>query len=66
MLRWIIGGILLLSLVLYGFTPVGTWVAGSLSPDAARAYAWLKVTDRFTVDILRGGERIRLRYQLGG
>jgi type II secretory pathway component PulC len=32
--------------------------------DAARAYAWLRVADRFTVDVLRGGERVRLRYQL--
>ena len=34
--------------------------------DAARAYAWLRVIDHFTVDVVRGGERVHLRYQLNG
>ena len=33
--------------------------------DAARAYSWLRVTDRFTIDLLREGRRVQLRYQLG-
>jgi S1-C subfamily serine protease len=30
--------------------------------DAAAAYAWLRVTDRFTVDVLREGTPMRLHY----
>ena len=30
--------------------------------DAAAAYAWLRVTDRFTVDVLRAGQPMRLHY----
>ena len=30
--------------------------------DAAAAYAWLRVTDRFTVDVLRSGQPMRLHY----
>jgi S1-C subfamily serine protease len=30
--------------------------------DASAAYAWLKVTDHFAVDILRSGRLVRLRY----
>ncbi len=30
--------------------------------DAAAAYAWLRVTDRFTVDVLRAGQAVRLHY----
>ena len=38
-----------------------------LSPDdAARAFAWLRLTDRFTVDVLRDGGRVTLRYQIAG
>lgn len=34
--------------------------------DAARAYAWLQVTDHFTVDVLRDGSRLRLSYRITG
>ena len=30
------------------------------------AYAWLRVTDRFRLDVLRDGERIELRYRVNG
>ncbi|HZS39774.1 MAG TPA: hypothetical protein VFF06_23235 [Polyangia bacterium] len=30
--------------------------------DASAAYAWLKITDKFSVDILRGGRPVTLRY----
>ena len=30
--------------------------------DAAAAYAWLRVTDRFTVDVMRAGQPMRLHY----
>jgi S1-C subfamily serine protease len=30
--------------------------------DASAAYAWLRVTDRFSVDILRDGRPVTLRY----
>ena len=30
--------------------------------DAAAAYAWLRVTDRFTVDVVRAGQPMRLHY----
>jgi hypothetical protein len=30
--------------------------------DAAAAYAWLRVTNRFAVDVLRGGRPMTLRY----
>jgi S1-C subfamily serine protease len=32
--------------------------------DAAKAYAWLRVTDQFRVEILRGGQRITLAFRL--
>jgi S1-C subfamily serine protease len=34
--------------------------------DAARAYAWLHVTDHFTVDLLRDGHPVQLKFQIGG
>jgi hypothetical protein len=30
--------------------------------DASAAYAWLRVTDRFTVDVVRDGRPLTLRY----
>jgi S1-C subfamily serine protease len=30
--------------------------------DASAAYAWLRVTDRFSVDIIRDGRPLTLRY----
>ncbi len=30
--------------------------------DAARAYAWLRLTDHFSIDILRGGQPQRLHF----
>lgn len=30
--------------------------------DASAAYAWLRVTDQFTVDILRNEQPVRLHY----
>jgi type II secretory pathway component PulC len=30
--------------------------------DAAAAYAWLRVTDRFSVDLIRQGQPVRLHY----
>jgi type II secretory pathway component PulC len=32
------------------------------SEDAAAAYAWLRLTDRFTVDLVRAGQPLRLHY----
>jgi S1-C subfamily serine protease len=34
--------------------------------DASRAYAWLRVTDRFTVEVLRNGAPVVLRYAITG
>jgi S1-C subfamily serine protease len=34
--------------------------------DASAAYAWLRVTDRFTVDVVREGRPVRLRYVITG
>jgi PDZ domain len=33
--------------------------------DAARAYAWLRVTDHFTIDLLRDGRPVQLKFQVG-
>jgi type II secretory pathway component PulC len=30
--------------------------------DASAAYAWLRVTDHFTVDVHRNGQHVKLRY----
>ncbi len=30
--------------------------------DASAAYAWLRVTDKFTVDVMRDGRPVTLRY----
>lgn len=32
--------------------------------DASAAYAWLRVTDHFSVDLLRGGRPLTLRYHI--
>jgi type II secretory pathway component PulC len=34
--------------------------------DASAAYAWLRVTERFNVDVVRNGRPIRLRYVVTG
>jgi membrane-associated protease RseP (regulator of RpoE activity) len=34
--------------------------------DAARAYAWLRVTDHFTVDVVRDGAPLQLKFQIDG
>ena len=34
--------------------------------DAARAYAWLRLTDHFRVELLRGAERLTFRYRVAG
>jgi general secretion pathway protein C len=32
--------------------------------DASAAYAWIRVTDHFSVDLLRGGRSLTLRYHI--
>jgi S1-C subfamily serine protease len=34
--------------------------------DASAAYAWLRITDKFTVDVVREGRPVRLRYVITG
>ncbi|MFI5288695.1 MAG: hypothetical protein ACHQ17_03560 [Polyangia bacterium] len=34
--------------------------------DASAAYAWLRVTDHFTVDLMRDGRPVQLRYVIAG
>ncbi|MSP61234.1 MAG: hypothetical protein EXR72_12990 [Myxococcales bacterium] len=34
--------------------------------DAARAHAWLRVADRFTIDVLRDGAPVQLHFQIDG
>jgi S1-C subfamily serine protease len=34
--------------------------------DASAAYAWLRVTDHFVIDVVRDGRPVRLRYVITG
>ena len=34
--------------------------------DAGKAYAWLRVTDNFTVEVTRDGQPVQLRFRVEG
>jgi S1-C subfamily serine protease len=34
--------------------------------DASAAYAWLRITDKFTVEVVRDGRPVKLRYVITG